>query len=206
MFNSTFSASFNNSPATVGLYTMRDLRARGWTRRLIERFLGSHDAAAANPHIQRGRPMKFFDPARVHLVETEADFGIQAEASQAKKLSAQKTVDSKTKALSKLAEEIEPALPGWSVRELSDQGILWANEHGIQTVYQAQISAIVNYCQSCEWSLDDYFWHPGIRPARIIVRRKILAKIIQTYPHLSFEALMWSKKEQGNAQIDIFLA
>jgi hypothetical protein len=188
-------------------YTVTDLRQRGWTRRLIQRFLGNADSLAPNPHIKRGRPMKYFETARVHSVEAREIFEEETQASLQRKQAGQKVLEEKTQALVELAKTVDPDLPDWSIADLDEKAfeLFGMISEGV-SLHRAHISALVQFCSSSEWVLDDYFWHPGIRPARIVIRRKVLAKIIQTYPHLNDVALEWAKKEKGNAQIDIFLA
>ena len=188
-------------------YTVTDLRQRGWTRRLIQRFLGNADNLAPNPHFKRGRPMKYFETARVHSVEAREVFEEETQVSLQRKQAGQKVLEEKTQALVELAKTVDPALPDWSIAELDAKASqLFGMLTDGTSRLRAQISALVQFCSPSEWVLDDYFWHPGIRPARIVIRRNVLAKIIQSYPHLNDVALEWAKKEKGNAQIDIFLA
>ena len=59
-----------------------------------------------------------------------------------------------------------------------------------------------------DWSeaqLVDYFWHPGIRPARTVLRRRMLCAATEQFPHLGSTALEWAKKEKGNAEIELVL-
>lgn len=207
-----FAAAAQLSPrqahaAANAYYTVTELKQRGWTRRLIERFLGTSDSQTQNPHFKRGRPMRYFETQRVHHAESGQDFEEETEVSLYRKQAAQKVVLEKTQALVDLAATADPALPGWSAQELDAQAYqIFGNPVDELALNRAQISALMQFCSSCEWMLDDYFWHPGIRAARLVIRRKVLAKIIQAYPHLNDLALDWAKKEKGNAEIDIFVA
>ena len=188
-------------------YTVRDLKSRGWTRCLIDRFLGHADSQAQNPHFRRGRPMKFFGAERVHGVESLSVFEEETQVSCQRKQAGQRVIEDKTQALVDLANTVEPVLPDWSEQELHAQAYeLFGFTDGALAYRRAQVSALMRFCSACEWMLDDYFWHPGIRPARVVIRRKALVKIIQAYPYLNEVALEWADKEKGNAQIDIFLA
>ena len=187
-------------------YTVTDLRQRGWTRRLIERFLGYADTLTPNPHFKRGRPMKFFDTDRVHGVECLSMFEEETLASHQRKQAGQRVIEDKRHALTDLAAAVEPVLPDWTTDELNAQAReMFGFTNDDVAFRRAQVSALMRHCSACEWPLDDYFWHPGIRAARVVMRRKSLAKIMSAYPHLSDQALEWAKKEKGNAQIDIFL-
>ena len=48
------------SAAKVGTLTARQLRERGWTKRMIVRFLVKPDGFAQNPHVLTGRPMRLY--------------------------------------------------------------------------------------------------------------------------------------------------
>ena len=201
--------SFSQSGSTLSdaFYTVTQLRERGWTMGLIDRFLGHADSHTQNPRFRRGRPMKFFASKRVHSVESDDAFEEQTQASLLRKRVGQKSIEEKTQALVALAKTADPHLPGWSLQELAKQAnqligvVLDDEEHR-----RAQLSVLMQFCGSAEWMLDHYFWHPGIRPARIVIRHKALQKIMLAYPHMNDLALEWAKKEKGNAQIDIYLA
>lgn len=57
------------------LYSVPDLKLRGWTKTAIERFMSKHDDERDNPHYSRaGAPMKFYLRTRVHRIETTKKF------------------------------------------------------------------------------------------------------------------------------------
>jgi hypothetical protein len=55
-------------------FTATDLKARGWTNGLINRFLGEPDATRRSPFYRRGSPIKLYEASRVQEVETSPQF------------------------------------------------------------------------------------------------------------------------------------
>lgn len=49
-----------------------------------------------------------------------------------------------------------------------------------------------------EWNLDEYMYHSGIREASRLLRRRMLAHIIEHYPVLADAAKSRAAKEDGN--------
>lgn len=74
-------------------YSIPELRPRGWTKTLIERFLGQPDAMRPNPHYRRAAPMKLYLRQRVGATE---GFRIALRATQFRQISARKAVVTKT--------------------------------------------------------------------------------------------------------------
>lgn len=202
--------SFNNLalafPGEIPHYSISDLRRRGWTRRLIDRFLGEPIGIMPNPHVRRGRPMKLFDAELVRVVESEPVFCEESASARQHGALVVEAARAKAVALQRVVDDIEIALPCWSHEQLRQEAIQtfgcapdaeWAQRH--------DLSVLMREASACEWALDDYFWHSGIRQARTVLRRKMLRAAIEKFPHLGDVALEWAKKEKGNAEIDVVL-
>ncbi len=52
-------------------FTKKDLTARGWTAKLIERYLQEPDRLEDNPHCKNGAPMHCYEHDRVEKLESE---------------------------------------------------------------------------------------------------------------------------------------
>ena len=185
-------------------FSISDLRRRGWTRRLIERFLGDADGSKPNPHQGRGRPMRLFAAMRVHHAEAEAVFNEEIKLSRHRGTLAAQASRAKSQSLLRLVEAAQIDLPDWSRGELVEQA--WETfgpPVDEETGARNELTVLIREAGACEWRLDDYFWHPGIRQARQALRRRMLAKAIEKFPHLGEAGLAWSKKEQGHAEQQI---
>jgi hypothetical protein len=71
------------------------LRARGWTRRLIERFLPKPDATPPNIQNRSGPEVKLYDRKRVEMVERREDFQAAKEQAATRKASAARAIATK---------------------------------------------------------------------------------------------------------------
>ena len=83
--------------------------------------MGNADSLVPNPHIKRGRPMKYFETARVHSVKAREVFEEETQVSLQRKQAVQKVLEEKMQALVELAKTVDPALPDWSIAELDAQ-------------------------------------------------------------------------------------
>ena len=192
--------------APASHFSISELRRRGWTRRLIEHFLGEADGGKPNPHQGRGRPMRLFAASRVHHVEGKAGFTEEARISRHRGALAARASSAKSQSLLRLVAALEIALPGWGRGELARQA--WETfgaPADDETGARGELSVLMREAGACEWTLDDYFWHPGIRQARLALRRRMLCQAIEKFPHLGDAALAWSKTEKGNAEITLVL-
>ncbi len=115
------------------------------------------------------------------------------EAKQAKATNALKA-----EALVSLANSMEFTVPVMSVESLKRKT---RQEYGPffnqPDDAKQQVAYLAQQTKESEWGLDDYFWHPGIRKARQTLRRRVLAAIIDQYPHLTDAVLEISKLENG---------
>lgn len=148
--------------------------------------------------------MQLFEAGRVHFVEGEPGFCEETALSHQRGEQVLQTVQAKTENLLRLVAAVEISLPDWSEAQLADEAL---QEFGytpdLNQALRNELSVVMREAGACEWTLDDYFWHPGIRPARTVLRRRMLSAAIEKFPHLDAPALSWAKKEKGNAEIQI---
>ena len=194
-------------PSTpVSHFSVSELRHRGWTRRLIERFLGEADGSKPNPHQGRGRPMRLFAASRVHHAEGEAVFTVEIQLSRQRGTLAAQASSAKSQKLLHMVEAVDIVLPDWSRGELVKQAWgMFGPPEDEETGLRNELSVLMRESGACEWAPDDYFWHPGMRQARLALRRRMLRLAIEKFTHLGDAALAWSRKENGNAEAVGFL-
>lgn len=59
-------------------FSVPELKARGWTRTLIERFLPEADATRPNPMFRSAAPMRLYCQQRVVAIEATEEFCLLA--------------------------------------------------------------------------------------------------------------------------------
>ena len=69
-----------------------------------------------------------------------------------------------------------------------------------QPVLRLALEILLDTMKSLDWQLDDFVGQSGVREARKILRRRMLALIIDRYPALSDAAFERAQKEDGNAE------
>ena len=150
--------------------------------------------------------MQLFEAGRVQSVEGEPGFCEETGLSRQRGAQVLLTLQAKTENLLRLVDAVEIALPDWFEAQLTVEAVQTFGHapHAAQAL-RNELSVLMREMGACEWVLDDYFWHPGIRPARTALRRRMLCKAIEQFPHLGETALAWSKKEKGNAEIQLVL-
>ena len=150
--------------------------------------------------------MQVFEAGRVHFVEGDPGFYEETALSRQRGVKAFQTVQAKTENLLRLVAAVEIAVPDWSEAQLADETYqVFGFSPDPNQSLRNELSVLMRQLGACEWTLDDYFWHPGIRPARTVLRRRMLCAATEQFPHLGATALEWAKKEKGNAEIELVL-
>jgi len=87
------------------LYSVSDLKERGWTETAIKRFLPAPDDTRPNPHYSRaGAPMKFWLKSRIHRIEKTKRFLAWQAKTEKRKAAARSAV---TTRISRMQESME---------------------------------------------------------------------------------------------------
>ncbi len=186
---------------------LRDLKRRGWTDGLVKSFLGEPDRLATNPHVALAKPMRLYRLDRVSEHERTPEFETARDAALRRAQQAKKVADAKQSALMDLAGVIElPALTEsldqLTVRatEINKDRYFESSQAATQALEDTAVDLAMTHLSQCEWRMDTFFKHSGIRPARQKLRRRMLEAIITTYPALRDAALRRAIQEQGNAE------
>ena len=145
-----------------------------------------------------------FSTGRVEVIECDPWFCVESVESRRRAALVDVAVRSKSEALLRLVAVAHITLPSWSAEQLEGEALeTFGRPADEETGLRQQLSVLMREAGACEWLLDDYFWHPGIRQARIALRRRMLCAAIEQFPHLGAVALVWAKRENGNAEIQI---
>lgn len=180
--------------------TARDLKNRGWTRTMVQKFLGTADGFVQNPHIRTGRPMRLFRSQRVHEVEIGEDFRACQNLSSIRSIRANQYLNDKAAALVDMANAIEFEIPLLDLSNLTAQTEKRFGSYKTAEIQNKnEVAFLMEDAGKSEWSLDQYYWCSGIRAARLVLRRRMLIKIMQNYPHLSNAVMLISASEAGDA-------
>lgn len=180
--------------------TARDLKNRGWTRTMVQKFLGTADGFVQNPHIRTGRPMRLFRSQRVHEVEIGEDFRACQNLSSIRSIRANQYLNDKAAALVDMANAIEFEIPLLDLSNLTAQTEKRFGSYKTAEIQNKnEVAFLMEGAGKSEWSLDQYYWCSGIRAARLVLRRRMLIKIMQNYPHLCSAVMLISALENGEA-------
>lgn len=110
-----------------GFYTKSQLKEKGWTKGLIEKFLPEPDKTKKNPHYRSGPPMQLYLSEKVEQVESTAEFGEAKEKASKRQESARKAAKTRRANLSKwrrdLIRDMQLNLPRYSHEVLRDLAI-----------------------------------------------------------------------------------
>ncbi len=69
-----------------------------------------------------------------------------------------------------------------------------------QPILRVALDVLLDTMKSLAWHLDDFMWHSGIRDARNLLRRRMLAHIIDYYPELAEVAKERVTEEDGSSE------
>jgi len=110
------------------MLTLTQLKIRGWSPKLIEKFLGPPDETARNPVFRSKAPMKLWKRSRVESSETQPEFI----AYQSKRATA--SARSKSVAERKRREQLaEVDVTNIYVKTFAIIRGLWSRYYGVET-------------------------------------------------------------------------
>lgn len=184
--------------------TAGDLKRRGWTDRLIKMFLGSPDRTLPNPHVKSGSPKRLYLASRVEAIEQNGtEFREQRSRSQSYSQRIRSKAGEKRAALTDLSAAIilpDMTLPFEQIvnraREKQRESVFYAS----QPVFRVALDILLDTMKSLEWELDEFMYHSGVRDARRLLRRRMLAHIIDNYPDLAEVARVRAAEEDGGTE------
>lgn len=86
-------------------YSRSDLKKRGWTDAMINRFLSDPDRTGVNPHYSTAAPMKYYLCKRVHKVEESTKYSEWVQKNANRRKAARKVAERKRQEKEKLEQE-----------------------------------------------------------------------------------------------------
>jgi len=181
--------------------TTTELKARGWTDKLIRQFLSTPDDYRPNPHYQSGPRVCLHDHARVESIERAAEFQAAKKRADRARVRAGKGTETKRKKIMEDIGAVEISVPRLSKKELIRRACRHYNDRKIaeQDVALAMPDSApdflericVNYIRHrlthYDSVLDKIRGHVGKEEAYTRLRERVLDVIVVTYPWLADE-------------------
>lgn len=180
---------------------LKALQQRGWTKRLVERFLGEPDQLYRVPGAQSGRPQNLYSAKRVaHIELSDPDFIAERRrtelyASRLKGVQGQKKknlaamVDGMT--MPDLESQLEDLLQQAEKKREADGNL------AVVTKERVALESLLVSMKPLAWRLEIFQGHAGIREARILLLKRMLAHIVTRYPPLSETAKEYADESAG---------
>jgi len=182
------------SPSPDRMLTLDALRARGWSRVMIERLLGEPDRKRRNRRYRRGPRLRLYRAARVETCEATAQFAALAVAAARRRSAALKAAEGKC---ARLIEQVAAlpitvvALPPDELRKAAIEAYNSARRRrrkpraGADSDPRFLARITVNYIRhrltGYDRALATAAGRVGVREAVALIRRRIYAEIIRLY-------------------------
>jgi hypothetical protein len=183
------------------LFSMRQLKQRGWTEALVEKFLGPPDATRPNPHYKSAAPMRLYAATRVEAMESCEDWRLAAERSRVRSKAGKAVAARKAAELVERAEQLPITVTRLPLDQLQKRAIASYNAFHEELLWErgqnyekagaqsepAFLSRItVNYIRHSLTAYDKHLQEVagriGVSQAEALIRRRIYAAISATYP------------------------
>lgn len=186
---------------------------RGWTDKLLKTFLPAPDVVAENPNYRSGPPMLLFAVEKIDVIEQTEEFKAAVVGTAKRKEGAKKAVATKTQQLRKWLKTVQIHVPAFTKDKIIERACKHYNEMQQDRMDEGRSTSgkeatddsdpkfleriCVNYLRHCltkyEDHLDKMSGKVGFGEGYGEIRRKIFAKISETYPWLADEC----KRQQG---------
>lgn len=188
---------------------LSSLKARGWTARLVQKFLGEPDDTERMTAVHTGRPKNLYCAKRVASIEIH-DANFRAEKEKAAMYSARlkQTQAVKKKNLAGVVGDMtlpEFDLPFEELLDQANKKIIFDEKLAGTPPERVALGILLDSMASLAWRLEIFSGHAGIREARNLLRTRMLAHLVNRYPPLSATAQQYadecagaSKEEDGN--------
>lgn len=183
------------------------LKARGWTARLIQIFLGAPDMTRPNPHYRNAAPMRLYARHRVEQIEQSADWPHLQERATQRKRQAADAVETKRLKMLQYVEAVQITVPviaagvltqracahyNWRQDERAERRGDWDVRPASPQSNGAFLARItVNYLRHVhshyERELERIFGRVGVREGYLALNERVSCAIAAAYPHLAGE-------------------
>jgi len=187
------------------------LKARGWTPKLIETFLGQPERTAPNPHYRSAAPMRLWSLKSVVKVEETPAFQLALAQAQRRQEGARKGTERKRK----LTLEMARSLPLHIEKMPPDELLQATQEHYLERKGEwvefkpwnepdpLRDRLCVNYLRHQASEYDDHLetlkGRVGIGKAYLLLWERVAQAIEETYPELGAEAWRQYRERAGQS-------
>lgn len=188
------------------LFTMTQLKQRGWTEALVKKFLDAPDATRPNPHYKSAAPMRLYTASRVGAVELCEDWRRAAERSRVRSEAGKAVASRKAAELVDRAEQLPITITRLPLDQLQKRAIasynafheelLWERGHDYERadaksdpafLSRITVNYIRHYLTTYDRHLQEVAGRIGVSLAIATIRRRIYAAICATYPEYAEE-------------------
>lgn len=210
------------APSTQHQDAALELRTRGWTEAMVQRFLGEPDHRIVNPYYRTAAPMRLYRAARVLAAEQSPDFADRAAKAAARSARGKAIAEHKAQALLEqiagmpvsvrcMAPEAlqQCAIRSYNERQRrrawdSEHPAAWDFEPATETSDAGFLERIsVNYARhqltAYDRRLEEVAGQIGVLRAITAIRQRIYAAIAEAYPHLAQECARQLARRLGQA-------
>ena len=197
------------------------LKLRGWTDVAIERFLGTHDKEAENPHYKPAPPMKLYLLTRVESIEASHDYLCFKTKSKSRQESSQKALTTKRHNLLRKVAKMEIFIQRKHIEEIFEDAVESYNNFKSnmaceredfdyvpasinsdkEFLHRITVNFLRHRCSPYETILDRISGKVGKQEAYALLNQKIFQKIAEIFPELQDECdRQLSEKIMGGKQ------
>jgi hypothetical protein len=196
------------------LLTKTQLKARGWTDKLIASLLGQPDQTRSNPYYRSGPEMQLYCLQRIEAAEALSEFQ-QGTADRAKrKEAARKAVVTKRAQIESYVESVEIIVPQfdkdeliktacdhWNARQQDEGRFGEFASTSSDTSFLARIvvNLLRHHMTAYEEHLAMIAGRVGTDKAYLAIKEKVLKAIAHAYPWLADECLRQTRRMHESA-------
>lgn len=194
-------------PKPAPMLRRKDLKARGWTNKLVKDFASQPDATKPNPMRRSGPPIWLWHPMTIEAIEVTPEFRAARAIATTRKHAAAKGTATKIAAMEAWVDGLEIELPDVDLAELIWLAIRSFNNRGLDRLCEGRVDHFreasessdpaflrritVNFVRHAETGyeqhLNDTFGKVGTGVAYGRLKAKILDAIGAKWPELRDE-------------------
>lgn len=177
--------------------TKTEVLNRGWTEKMIQRFLGSPDRTKTNPHYRSAARMQLFDESRVVAAERTSDFVELEQKREVRRAGALKAVQTKREKVERYVESVDIKVPVLDedtlIREACNnynnfRPDRYAGEHSdARFLKRITVNYLRHRLTEYEDHLEQTYGRVGASEAYLKIKRLVLDAIAAVYPSLADE-------------------
>lgn len=183
------------------------VKERGWTDKLIKKFMGLSDKEKKNPVFPSASPMQLYSLSRIKKIERSNSFIDEKKKSEIRKKASRKAITTKKKKIKDYIENLNITIKKIPLKKIKKNAIFEYNkfknnmsiERGsynfeeingkedIDFLYRIYVNYIRHNLTIYEDKLKKIFGKTGKIEAYNLLNKKIYSIILKTYPTLSGE-------------------